>query len=223
MTRIARWATAAAAVVASLGAFAAPASAVGPDQYGGYDTEVFTAGCGSAAGSATGHKPGDRLAIDADNAAAYYRCNPSTGGAAAQQERVTCAPGAYFDWTRGLCGPARTVPEMGTKLTAGRAEPVRKAPLEVKLHHLNATLVRDRDNGPQDAIWNATITFKDGAGKVLCVARTDSAGRASCDAKPSLAVAEALLGGYTAEYAGNGSVNGAFNTVAPATARGGVL
>ncbi|MFJ9852771.1 hypothetical protein [Streptomyces sp. NPDC101150] len=223
MTRIARWATAAAAVVASLGAFAAPASAVGPDQYGGYNTQVFTAGCQSATGAESGHKPGDLLAIDADSAAAYYRCNPSTGGAAAQQERVTCAPGAYFDWTRGLCGPARTVPEMGTKLTAGRAELIRQSPLEAKLGRLNATLVRDRDNGPQDAIWNATITFKDGAGKVLCVARTDTAGRASCDAKRALPVTDAVLRGYTAEYAGNGSVNGALNTVAPATARGGVL
>ncbi|KIZ15589.1 hypothetical protein [Streptomyces natalensis] len=224
MTRIARWATAAAAVVASLGAFAAPASAVGPDQYGGYNTEVYTAGCPSGPGhQADPHRPGDRLAIDADDAAAFYRCHPSTSGRAVSREHVNCAPGAYFDWTRGLCGPARKVPEMGTKLTAGRAGLTHLSPLKARLGHLNATLVRDRDNGPQDAIWNATITFKDGAGNVLCVARTNTAGRAACDAEHSVNPATTLLGGYTAEYAGNGSVDGTLNTLAPATARGGVL
>ncbi|MEU9114064.1 hypothetical protein AB0D04_20330 [Streptomyces sp. NPDC048483] len=223
MTRIARWATAAAAVVASLGAFAAPASAVGPDQYGGYDTEVFTAGCQSAAGRAPdAHQPRDLLAIDADNAAAFYRCNPSTDGAAVQQERVNCAPGAYFDWTRGLCGPAAKVPEMGTRLTAGRARLSPQSLTAAKLTGLNATLVRDRNDGPQDAIWNATVTFKDRAGKVLCVARTNTAGRASCDAARPVSTTAAVLGGYTAEYAGNGSVNGKLNTLAPVTARGGV-
>ncbi|MFF4954338.1 hypothetical protein [Streptomyces chattanoogensis] len=221
MTPIARWATAAAAVVASLGAFAAPASAVGPDQYGGYDTEVYTAGCQSGTGHVVDrHKPADHLAIDAGNAAAFYRCKPTADGGMQQQERVHCAPGAFFDWTRGLCGPARTVPEMGTKLTAGHAELSSPSLSAAKVRGLNATLVRDRDYGPQDAIWNATITFKDGAGKVLCVARTDTTGRASCDAERPLPAVGAVLGGYTAEYAGNGSVNGKFNTVAPATARG---
>src|SRR5436190_867381 len=137
MTRIARWASAAAAVVASLGAFAAPAHAVGPDQYGGYHTQVFTAGCpSSAAIPPAGPRTGDRLAIDADSAAAYYRCTPSTGGAPARPERVTCAPGAFFDWSRGVCAPARKVPEMGTKLTAGKAQLIPQSATRVKLGKL---------------------------------------------------------------------------------------
>ncbi|MFG2139657.1 hypothetical protein [Streptomyces sp. NPDC048650] len=216
MTRIARWATVAAAAVASLGAFVAPAQAAGSGHLP--PTEVRTAGC---LGS-TGHDAADRMVIDADSAAAFYRCHPSNGGTADRQERTTCAPGTLFDWSAGACRSARAVPEMGTRLTAGDAELSAKPPAEVTVRDLHATLRRADARGPQGAIGNATVTFTDGAGKVLCVARTDTAGRASCDAERPLSAVGTVLGGYTAEYAGNGSVNGKFATVAPATARGGV-
>ncbi|WP_274912609.1 hypothetical protein [Streptomyces sp. WZ-12] len=217
MTRIARWATTAAAVAAALGGFAAPAYAdvVQPGSPDGPTREVLTAGCTSGEDAATVAAS----VVDADSGARFYRCDPVTHRVAAQEGHATCAPGGLFDWSRGLCEPAATVPEMATRLTAGRATLATKP---LKVIGLHATLVRARAAGPQDAIWNATVTFKDTTGKVLCVATTDATGRASCDATNPRSGADVLSGGYTAEYAGNGAVNGGYDTVAPATAQGGI-
>ncbi|PNE38333.1 MULTISPECIES: hypothetical protein [Streptomyces] len=217
MTRIARWATTAAAVAAALGSFAAPAYAdvIQPGSPGGPTREVLTAGCASGEDAATVAP----TVVDADSAASFYRCDPVTHRVATRDGHATCVPGGLFDWSRGLCEPAATVPEMATRLTAGKATLSTKP---LKVVGLHATLVRARAAGPQDAVWNATITFKDTTGKVLCVARTDVAGQASCDADRPRSGAEVLSGGYTAEYAGNGAVNGGYDTVAPATAQGGI-
>ncbi|MGD3111603.1 hypothetical protein [Streptomyces sp. YGL11-2] len=217
MTRIARWATTAAAVAAALGSFAAPAYAdvIQPGSPDGPTREVLTAGCASGVDEATVAP----TVVDADSAAAFYRCDPVTHRVATEEGRVTCAPGGLFDWSRGLCEPAAAVPEMATRLTAGKATLSTKP---LKVIGLHATLARARNAGPQDAVWNATITFKDTTGKVLCVARTDAAGRASCTADKPRSGAAVLRGGYTAEYAGNGAVDGRYATLAPATAQGGI-
>lgn len=116
---------------------------------------------------------------DGDDAHWLYHCGGGVG------YRKECPAGLFYASGLESC----VWPDSGhytTRLTAGRT--------------LRAHLaVGDDASDGTVPVQNATLTFRDAAGAVLCTARTDSGGDASCDA------ARAVPGtAYSVSYAGNG-------------------
>ncbi|RJQ71964.1 hypothetical protein D5S17_26650 [Pseudonocardiaceae bacterium YIM PH 21723] len=130
---------------------------------------------------------------DPDDATLFWEC--SNGIA----YRFDCPAGLFWDTTLLTCNYPEQVPVNVSTTTAGTAR--------LSLDPLGLTDLNARfDAGPSVGRW-ATITFTAADGTVLCTAQADNSGYASCDAEPgALETVADLLAGYTATYAGKGSV-----------------
>ncbi|MFD3760866.1 carbohydrate-binding module family 14 protein [Streptomyces sp. NPDC058622] len=130
-----------------------------------------------------------RLLPDGGDPGVFYQCD-------ADLTPVTkhCPQGTTFDPLRMVCGweLEELIP---TTVKAGTAK---LSVLPLGVSNLNATVTT---NGW--GLYNALVTFTSASGKVLCTARTDIFGQASCDAGGLLSTVDQLLRGYTATYTGN--------------------
>ncbi len=95
--------------------------------------------------------------------------------------------------------PAQAAPEPAKRPTVIAGGSARLSLLPPKVTDLNAML-GEQSGAP---IAGALLTFASTDGAVICKARTNAKGRATCDSDNALSSVSGLQGGFTATFAGD--------------------